>query len=74
MDDYRLYNRMVDLSSDEIPVREAVKILGLNQEEREKYASMLEHVKEERLRFPEFPGFAHVDEDGNFYDAGYDLD
>ena len=33
IDDYRLYNRMVDLTSKEVETSEAIDILGFNQEQ-----------------------------------------
>lgn len=74
IDDYRLYNRMVDLTSKEVETSEAIVILGLNQEQADEYEKMLKGVIEERKRYPAFPGYAHMDEDGSFYDAGYNLD
>lgn len=37
IDDYRLYNRMVDLTSKEVETSEAINILGLNQEQADEY-------------------------------------
>lgn len=76
IDDYRLYNynRIVDLTSKEVETSEAIGILGLNQEQADEYEKMLKGVIEERKRYPAFPGYAHMDEDGSFYDAGYNLD
>ena len=74
IDDYRLYNRMVDLTSKEVETSEAIDILGLNQEKADEYEKLLQGVIEERKRYPKFPGYAHMDEDGSFYDCGYDLD
>ena len=74
IDDYRLYNRMVDLTSKEVETSEAIVILGLNHEQADEYEKMLKGAIEERKRYPAFPGYAHMDEDGSFYDAGYNLD
>ena len=74
IDDYRLYNRMVDLTSEEVETSEAIVILGLNQEQADEYEKLLQGVIEEWKRYPTFPGYAHMDEDGSFYDCGYDLD
>ena len=74
IDDYRLYNRMVDLTSKEVETSEAIVILGLNQEQADEYEKLLQGVIEERKKYPTFPGYAHMAEDGSFYDCGYNLD
>ena len=74
IDDYRLYNRMVDLTSKEVETSEAIVILGLNQEQADEYEKLLQSVIEERKGYPTFPGYAHMAEDGSFYDCGYNLD
>ena len=60
IDDYRLYNRMVDLTSKEVETSEAIVILGLNQEQADEYEKLLQGVIEERKKYPNSLHYEHA--------------